>query len=69
MGEPYNYPKQDVVSSCCGARIMSDSDICLDCGEHCGGEMYCEKCDNTGKINNEICPDCNGDGVIEVGLY
>jgi len=40
----------DRMSNCCKARVKPDSDICLDCGEHC---ML-------------VCPDCYGRGKIEV---
>ena len=50
MGQPYT--QKDAWSNCCGATVYDDSDICNDCKEHC-------------TIMTE-CPDCNGDGEIEV---
>lgn len=39
-------------SNCCGANVEPDSDICLNCGEHCS--------------IIETCPDCQGEGTIDV---
>ena len=25
----------ELVSNCCSARVYPESDICMDCGEHC----------------------------------
>lgn len=38
-------------SNCCGARVEDDSDICLECGEHCEVEMTCPMCDGIGTID------------------
>ncbi len=35
-------------SDCCGAPIKF-SDVCSDCGEHCG-RAICDECDGTGKV-------------------
>ena len=40
----------DRLSNCCGAKVDYDSDICQDCGEHCA----------------VTCPECYGDGVVDV---
>lgn len=37
-------------SNCCEANVEDDSDICSKCGEHCA----------------LICPDCGGEGWVEV---
>lgn len=68
-------------SNCCGAKVDYDSDICSDCKEHCSitcelcdGEGYVDAIDELrlyGKevidipIKKIICPECQGEGVIE----
>lgn len=43
--------RRDIVSSCCGAPIYDDDDICSDCGEHCSGIQDCELCGGTGNVD------------------
>ena len=33
---PWNQEDCEVVSDCCGATIIEDTDICSECREHCG---------------------------------
>lgn len=51
MSHPY-ITKSKIVSPCCQSEFYHDSDICTDCGQHCGeGEQEC--------------PDCEG-GFVEI---
>lgn len=36
--------KQMRQSNCCGAKVNDDSDICLDCLEHCEVLILCDSC-------------------------
>lgn len=40
----------DHLSSCCGAVVYPDSDICSDCKEHCGIEETCDVCEGKGVV-------------------
>lgn len=38
-------------SSCCGAKVYRDTDICADCGEHCETVNYaCSVCKDKGYV-------------------
>jgi hypothetical protein len=64
-------------SACCGARVEDDSDICLDCHEHC--QLNCPDCEGgyvevladyqgdaiTPRTKMVVCENCHGEGVID----
>lgn len=56
MTEPEDLIDRNKESSCCGAPIYTDSDICTCCGEHC------EVMDPKTLID---CPDCDGLGFVD----
>jgi hypothetical protein len=37
------FPNSSLISNCCGAPQMGDSDICTDCGEHADFEQINEE--------------------------
>ncbi|MBT7350531.1 hypothetical protein HN803_07165 [candidate division WWE3 bacterium] len=43
----------DYWSSCCGASIYSETDICSECGEHCDPESEEQQNYNNGDYNND----------------
>lgn len=43
------------ISDCCGEPIITDTDFCSACREHCGSEEI-------------ICDECKGEGVICVQI-
>jgi len=43
--------KMTRISDCCGAKVELDSDICSDCGEHCGVLELCEVCNGEGTVD------------------
>lgn len=81
MSEPYTTQRKEILSHCCGASIMEDSDICTKCKEHCQGQ--CPDCED-GFVDvidesrlfgrevidvpykKDICSTCNGTGEIDL---
>lgn len=43
----------DKYSECCGKPVYVDSDICMDCNEHCQVLADCEKCED-GQIEQHL---------------
>jgi len=43
--------RKNATSNCCGAPVYDDSDICSDCGEHCGLITECPKCEGRGRYD------------------
>lgn len=41
-----------ITSNCCGAGIYEETDICMDCKEHCE-PSFCETCDGKGLIDGK----------------
>lgn len=62
MDNTQEYLNPNVVSSCCGAPMFEDVDICPECKEHCNPICLCEICEGEGKVNGQKCEECDGWG-------
>jgi len=38
--------EDDLISNCCNSTIYMNTDVCVECGEHCEPIEYCEGEDN-----------------------
>jgi DnaJ-class molecular chaperone len=57
-------------SNCCGAFTnMEELGICPDCKDHCEFYDKCEKCNGLGVYEDELCPVCRGEGVVDCIPY
>jgi len=57
----------NLVSSCCGMPVYSNTDICSDCKEHCSPESpMCGNCGCEMEKASEygFCPDCEDNEII-----